>query len=97
MHEDITPARGALGIAAFSAATPLVMLVAAAGLDAGSGRAVALALLFSAGTFVYVATVDRLPSVHHPDQGRRAVLRVAAGAALFCVVLLVLDVMEHTH
>lgn len=60
----------------------------------------ALALLFSAGTFVYVATVDTLPAIHHPTVGRRSVLAVLTGAALFAIVLLSFDatgIAEHGH
>ena len=57
-------------------------------------------LLFSAGTFVYVATVDTLPAIHNPATGRRSVRNVVASATVYSVILVVLsnaEVFEHTH
>ena len=87
-------------IVSFSIATPLAILLSYRALDGGSARLIALVMLFSAGTFVYVATVDTLPAIHNPQTGRRSVANVLLGAAVFAVVFLVIDgagFLDHGH
>jgi len=60
----------------------------------------ALVLLFSAGTFVYVATIDTLPAIHNPATGRRSVRNVLSSAAVLSIILILLNnagVLEHDH
>ncbi len=98
LHETRNPRRAAGGILAFSVATPITMVGSYLLLDGSSQRFIALSLLFSAGTFVYVATVDTLPAVHNTETGRRSVVMVLIGAAVFAVVFLGLDtagLLEH--
>lgn len=80
----------ALDVIGFSLMTPALMLLSYWLLGNASDGLVAGALLFAAGTFVYVATVDGLPEVHNPETGRRAVAYVLIGAVLFTIVLLIL-------
>jgi len=99
-HETTDSARATLAIAAFSLATPLTMLLTYTLLDSASDRLIALALLFSAGTFVYVATVDTLPSMHNPETGRRSLRNVLLGIAIFGALVIVAsagDFLEHSH
>jgi len=100
LHESDSPAAGLRGIWLFAVATPVAILASYVALDGADESLVALALLFSAGTFLYVATVDTLPAVHNPDTGRRSVRNVVLSAGLFTVILLVLqsaEALEHGH
>ena len=100
LHETSDQARATLGLVAFAAATPAAILLSYLLLDGASDRVIALVLMFSAGTFVYVATVDTLPAIHNPDTGRRSVVMVLLGAALFAAVFLVVDtggLLDHSH
>ena len=61
---------------------------------------IGLVMLFSAGTFLYVATVDTLPDIHNPETGRKTMLYVLFGAILLTMVLLGADVaglLEYGH
>lgn len=99
LHE--TARRNAVAwVGAFAAATPIATLLAFSLLDGATDRLVALSLLFSAGTFVYVATVDTLPSLHNPETGRRSALLVLVGALVFTAVFWGADSagwLEHSH
>jgi zinc transporter 9 len=88
------------GLWLFALATPAAIIASYLLLDQASERLVALALLFSAGTFLYVATVDTLPSIHNPETGRRSMRNVLLGGALFALVLIVAEatgLLDHTH
>ena len=100
LHETDNRAGGITGLLLFALATPAAILVSFVALDGADESLVALALLFSAGTFLYVATVDTLPSVHNPETGRRVVRNILLSAGLFTIVLLVLqntEVLDHGH
>lgn len=87
-------------IGLFAIATPVAMLIAYLALAEASESIVALALLLSAGTFLYVATVDTLPAIHNPETGRRSVRNVLVGAGLFTVLLVLFDaagLLDHAH
>lgn len=84
----------------FAIATPVAIIASYMLLDQAAERLVALALLFSAGTFLYVATVDTLPAIHNPDTGKRSVRNVLIGGVLFAAALLIAQwtgVLEHGH
>ena len=100
LHETSDSRRAFGGVAAFAVATPLAVLLTYVLLEDATDRLVALALLFSAGTFVYVATVDTLPSLHNPETGRRSAALVVAGALLFSAVFFAFDStgsLDHSH
>ena len=100
LHETEKPSRVTSSVAAFAAATPVAMWLSFLLLDGASEQLIALTLLFSAGTFMYVATVDTLPEIHNPETGRRSVVNVLLGAAIFAVVFLAVDAagwLEHSH
>jgi zinc transporter 9 len=100
LHETDNRAGGISGLVLFALATPAAILVSFVALDGADEGIVALALLLSAGTFLYVATVDTLPSVHNPEIGRRAVRNILLSAGLFTILLLILEnseVLEHGH
>ncbi|MEZ5244175.1 MAG: ZIP family metal transporter [Acidimicrobiales bacterium] len=100
LHQSNRRFGGTDGVILFAIATPLAILVSFAALDGADESLVALALLFSAGTFLYVATVDTLPQVHNPETGRRAVRNIVVTAGLFTLALLVIEsqgLLDHGH
>jgi zinc transporter 9 len=100
LHETRNTRAAIRGLLAFSTATPLTMFVSYLLLDEAGTGVVALALLFSAGTFLYVATVDTLPAIHNPENGRRSVRNVILGGALLAVILFAAGasgLLEHAH
>jgi len=57
-------------------------------------------MLFSAGTFLYVATVDTLPDIHNPISGRKAMMHVVLGAFIMLLIIVLGDftgVLSHEH
>lgn len=76
------------------------MIVSYLLLDSAGVGVIALALLFSAGTFLYVATVDTLPAIHNPETGRRSVRNVVIGVVLLTSLVFAADsagLLEHAH
>jgi zinc transporter 9 len=100
LHEKDNRAGVVRGLVLFAVATPITLLISFVLLDGADERLVAIALLFSAGTFLYVATVDTLPAIHNPRTGRRSVRNVVLSAGAFTAVLLILqsaDLLDHSH
>ncbi len=98
MHEP--GSHGHRELIAFSVATPIAIIATYLLLDQAAEELLALALLFSAGTFLYVATVDTLPTIHNPETGRRSVRNILLGGVVFGVLLLIAQqagLLEHTH
>jgi zinc transporter 9 len=91
-HERKTSERALQDVALFSLVTPAALVLASQFLS-GESQWLALSLMFSAGTFLYVATIDALPSVHSSELGRRTALDVILGALAFAAVLVVLDLL----
>jgi len=84
----------------FSLATPVMMLLAYYALADLESRIIGLAMLFSAGTFLYIATVDTLPDIHNPDTGKRAVMYVMVGVTILTLLLILANtvgLLEHVH
>lgn len=75
---------------AFALATPVTILASWYGLLSVSELWVGLALLFSAGTFTYVAMVDLLPNVHNPRTGRAVLWQVLLAVVAMTVLVVVL-------
>ena len=90
-HEAVTRKSIWGGLLLFALATPAGAVSAYFVLDNASGSLVGVVLLFSAGTFIYVTTVDTLPSIHNPETGPRSARVVVASAALFAATLLALN------
>ena len=100
MHERTTQKESARDVVIFALATPVMIALAFLGLQDVATQWIGMAMLFSAGTFLYVATVDTLPDMHNPETGRNAMMYVLLGAALFALALWGLDalgLMEHGH
>lgn len=89
-HERRERSKAVLDVVGFSLVTPLALVAASLLLD-GEQSWLAVMLLFSAGTFLYVATVDTLPAIHARGVGRRTAFDVLIGAALFAALLWLLS------
>ena len=74
----------------FSLATPLTIMLSVLFMVELEPHLLAMAVLFAAGTFLYVATVDVLPDVHSPDTGKLALIQVIIGAAIMFAILIAL-------
>jgi zinc transporter ZupT len=88
------------GLLLFTFATPAALALSYLVLNDVDESILALVLLFSAGTFVYVATIDTLPAIHNPATGQRSVRNVLSSAAVLSIILILLNnagVLEHSH
>lgn len=83
----------------FTAASPVALIISYFALENVSDSVLAFVLLFSAGTFIYVATVDTLPEIHNPETGKKSARNVAISAVIFSVLILLLQSfgIEHSH
>ena len=91
MHERQDRNRAVRDVALFSLATPITILLTAYLLGDVDAHLLGLAILFSGGTFLYVATVDVLPDVHNSKTGRQALIQVLIGVAMMALLILGLD------
>ena len=100
MHEREDRNDSIKDVALFALATPVMIMVSFYALEGLDEHFIALAMLFAAGTFLYVATVDTLPDIHNPETGREALKNVAIGVVLMILVLYGADaggMIEHGH
>ena len=81
----------------FSLATPVMIIIAGLALAELETHMIGLAMLFSAGTFLYVATVDTLPDIHNPETGKKAMVHVLIGVAILVVLLLIANTLGLGH
>jgi len=100
MHERESRDDSIKDVALFALATPVMIMISFYALEGLDEHLIALAMLFAAGTFLYVATVDTLPDIHNPETGREALKNVAIGVLLMVLVLYGADaggLIEHGH
>ncbi len=100
MHERKERKDSIRDVVIFSLATPIMMMLAYFALSDLETHMIGLAMLFSAGTFLYVAAVDTLPDIHNPETGRTALFYVLSGAVGMVLVLTGADaagLLEHGH
>ena len=100
MHERENRNDSVRDIVMFSLATPVMILVSFYTLQGMDEHLIALAMLFAAGTFLYVATVDTLPDIHNPETGRAALRNVLIGVVAIILVLYGAEaagLIEHGH
>ena len=100
MHERENKNDSIKDIVIFSLATPVMILVSFYTLQGMDEHLIALAMLFAAGTFLYVATVDTLPDIHNPETGRQALQNVLIGVVAMVLVLYGVEaagLIEHGH
>ena len=100
MHEREERDDSIKDVVIFSLATPVMIMVSFYALEGVDEHIIALAMLFAAGTFLYVATVDTLPDIHNPETGPDALRNVFIGVVLMVLVLYGADaagLIEHGH
>ncbi len=98
LHERADRNASIRDVVIFSLATPIMILLSFQALTGVQDHLIGLAMLFSAGIFLYVATVDTLPDMHNPETGRKALQNVLIGAALLTAIMLGADaagLIEH--
>ena len=84
----------------FAIATPAALYLSWYGLGNMNELWTGVVLLFSAGTFLYVATVDFLPNIHDPSTGRGVLLQVVVATVIMLIVVFLLDLYglaAHSH
>jgi len=96
-HERVNRKDSFRDIIIFSLATPIMILIANYTLSGLETHLIGLAMLFSAGTFLYVATVDTLPDIHNPETGRKALMYVLMGVIILTVGLFTFDLLGLGH
>lgn len=99
MHERKERKESIRDVVIFSLATPIMIIIAYLALEGLETSMIGLAMLFSAGTFLYVATVDTLPDIHNPETGKKSMIYVMTGIAIMVVLLLLSDIigLGHSH
>jgi len=97
MHERGDKSKSIRDVVIFSLATPVMIMVAFYALTDLGHHMIGLAMLFSAGTFLYVATVDTLPDIHNPDTGRKALMYVITGIIILVILLILADSLNLGH
>ena len=99
MHERENRNDSIRDVLIFSLATPVMILLAFYALEDLETHIIGLTMLFSAGTFLYVATVDTLPDIHNPETGKKAMLNVLLGAITLTLILFAMDIsgLIETH
>ena len=97
MHEREDKNKSIRDVVIFSLATPVMILVAFYALADMEHHMIGLAMLFSAGTFLYVATVDTLPDIHNPETGRKALMYVITGIMILVILLILADSLHLGH
>ena len=100
MHERKERKDSIRDVVIFSLATPIMMMLAYFALSGLETHTIGLAMLFSAGTFLYVAAVDTLPDIDNLETGRKALFYVLLGAVGMALVLAGADgagLLEHGH
>ena len=89
-----------LYILLFAIATPGAVYLSWHGLGNMNELWTGVVLLFSAGTFLYVATVDFLPNIHDPSTGRGVLLQIVVATVMMLIVVFLLDfygLAAHSH
>lgn len=92
LHERGNRRRSLWDLVLFALTTPIALIVSSqffAGLDQAY---IGLMLLFSAGCFIYVATVDVLPDIHIREKSRETLWLVLAGIIMMVLLSLFITV-----
>ena len=100
MHERESESEAIRDVALFAAATPLAIILSYLALADIESATIGLVMLFSAGSFLYVATVDTLPDIHNPETGRATVVPMLMGVAIVGILLILAAQMgwlDHGH
>ncbi|MBC6428440.1 MAG: ZIP family metal transporter [Cellvibrionales bacterium] len=88
LHSRRSRSRSALDLLLFALLTPAAMLIAVQFLADLNHATLGLMLLFGAGSFVYVATVDVLPNIHVRAKSHETLWLVLGGVAIMTALVL---------
>ena len=88
LHERHDRNRSKIDLLIFSASTPIAIILFWNLFAQVSAVGRGLAVLFSAGTFLYIATVDVLPAMHVTSKARRVASFVLAGVVVVFLITL---------
>jgi len=58
---------------------------------------IGLVMLYSAGTFLYVATVDTLPDIHNAATGRKSMQYVVLGVVIMLLLMFAANSLDIGH
>ena len=97
MHERENRKDSIRDVVIFALATPVMIIISGIALEGLETHMIGLAMLFSAGTFLYVATVDTLPDIHNPETGKKAMVNVLIGVVILVVLLLIANSLDLGH
>ena len=99
LHERNNRRHSLMDLVLFALTTPLAIVLSSQILSSIDQSILGLMLLFSAGSFIYVATVDVLPSIHIREKSRQTLWLVLCGSVLMVLfsLLIALIAPEITH
>jgi len=100
LHERHDKKRSMTDLLLFAIATPLAIMISGTLFSTIDHGYIGLMLLFSAGTFIYVATVDVLPNIHVQESSRETLWLVLAGIAAMVILSALIGVLVpdgHLH
>lgn len=98
LHERHNRKRSFFDLTLFSLSTPVAILIFYLLAVDISVQWQGLATLFAAGTFLYVASVDVLPSIHEPRRSLKVVWPLLAGVAGSLLIAVVSEMaLGHLH
>ena len=97
MHEREERKDSIRDVAIFALSTPVMIIISGLALEGLETHLIGLAMLFSAGTFLYVATVDTLPDIHNPETGKKAMINVLIGVVILVVLLMIANSLDLGH
>lgn len=99
-HERRTDTDAVRDVLLFSMATPVAIIISSIALADIEDGMLGLIMLFSAGSFLYVATVDTLPDLHNPENSKEIILPFVIGIVATLMILVVasqMGWMDHGH
>lgn len=97
LHERHNRNRSKIDLLVFSAATPVAIIIFWNLFAQVDAAARGLAVLFSAGTFLYIATVDVLPAMHVTSKARRVASFVLTGVLVVFLITFAAHSMLDLH
>lgn len=101
LHERNDKRRSMIDLFLFAITTPIAMILAVQLFSSLDEAVVGLLLLFSAGSFIYVATVDVLPDIHIQGGNRETLWLVLTGIAVMVLISVFVAIyvpsLQHVH